>query len=221
MNLLGIETSSKNISLGLLQGDSLLVDFNQRNTRQASSILFYIEKYIKRGIVDLDNIDAFVVGGGPGSFTGLRISFSIIKAFHISLNKPVIVIGSFFSCAYHFKDRYKKIAVIADARRNYIYAASFRVKDGELYREKKEKLTYLQEFIKEKEDYFFITPDCHLRGEVVRYYPYINFYSKPVYPKAKYLLFLGRGYYCRGEFSSIEKLEPFYIYPKTCQVRNV
>jgi len=220
MNLLAFDTSSYNLSLALLKKDKIVVDFNRLLKFGASSLIPTLEHYIKNSSMDLKKIDAFVVGEGPGSFTGLRIAFSIAKAFNASLKKPVIKIGSFFSMAYPFKDKYDRIAVISDARRNLIYAVSFRCRGGQIKKEGKEKLMLLSEYIKTHQDYFFITYDKNIREEALSLNPKLNFYSRDVYPKAKYLLELARLSYKKKEFIPLDKLKPLYLHPKTCQIRR-
>ena len=219
MNLLAVDTSSGNLSFGIMVKDKIVLSFDRRIKFGASKLLTYLDSYCKSTPLDLKRIDAFVIGSGPGSFTGLRVSFSVIKALSISLNKPIISIGSFFSCAYPFVDRQEKIAVITDARRSLIYASSFLVKSGKLKKEEKEKLTSLEKFIKEKGKYFFITYDENIRRLALKVNPEINFYSKDVYPRAKNLLLLAKEYYNKEKFTLVSKLEPLYIHPKTCQIR--
>ncbi|UCG35707.1 MAG: tRNA (adenosine(37)-N6)-threonylcarbamoyltransferase complex dimerization subunit type 1 TsaB [Candidatus Omnitrophota bacterium] len=222
MNLLAFDTSSYNLSFALLSKDRIVVNFNRRIKFGASSLIPIIEKHIKNSpmSMDLKKIDAFVVGEGPGSFTGLRIAFSVAKAFSLSLGKPVIKIGSFFSIAYPFKDKYDKIAVISDARRNLIYATSFRCRKGQIKKEAKERLVSLAEYIKAHRDYFFITYDKHIREAAFSLNPKLNFFSRDVYPQANYLLELAKISYEKKEFIPLDKLKPLYLHPKTCQIRR-
>jgi tRNA threonylcarbamoyladenosine biosynthesis protein TsaB len=220
MNLLAVDSSSANVSVSIMRDSKIIVDFNRLHNFGASKIIYYINKYLKKLSFDLKDFDAFVIGSGPGSFTGLRISFSIIKGFVLALNKPVISIGSFFSLSYPFKKEYNKIAVISDARRNMVYAASYISKDDNLRQEAKEKLTTLEEAITTKKDYFFVTYDEHLRNQALSMHPKINFYSKNVYPKAKNLLMLAQEYYLKEKFTPLGRLEPLYLHPKTCQIRG-
>jgi len=219
LNLFAIDTSSKNVSFSILWKEKF-INYNSKKI-SASEILIYIEKYIKKFSISLKDIDCFVVGKGPGSFMGLRISFSIIKAFSISLDKPIISIGSFFPMAYQFIKKYQKIAVLTDARRNLIYGATFYYDGKNLRLEDKEKLYNIFDFVNKRKDYFFITYDEHIREETLKLFPDLNFYSKMVFPKANYILKIAIPYYLKGRFTSLENLKPLYIYPKTCQIKNV
>jgi len=219
LNLLAVDASSNNISICIARADKIVVDFNRRIRFGADTIITNVDKSLKKASLSLKDIDAFVVGSGPGSFTGLRISFSIIKAFAIAQNKPIIAIGSFFACALPFKDKAQKLAVVTDARRNRVYSAYFKVKKGELKKEGKEKLIKLEELSGYK-DRLFLTYDAHIKAKALDVHKDIDFYPKEVYPKARYMLPLARQYYAKAEFTPVEKLKPLYLHPKTCQIRG-
>jgi len=219
LNLFAIDTSSKNISFSILWKGKL-INYNSKKI-SASDVIMYIQKYIEKFSISLKDIDCFIIGKGPGSFMGLRISFSIIKAFSVSLDKPIISIGSFFSMAYQFIKKYQKIAVLTDAKRSLIYGATFYYDGKNLRLENKEKLYNIFDFVSKRKDYFFITYDEYIREETLKLFPDLNFYSKMVFPKAHYLLKIGLPYYLKERFISLENLKPLYIYPKTCQIKNV
>ncbi|UCC94442.1 MAG: tRNA (adenosine(37)-N6)-threonylcarbamoyltransferase complex dimerization subunit type 1 TsaB [Candidatus Omnitrophota bacterium] len=219
MNLLAIDTSSENVSLAVMWKDRVVVDFNRKMRFGASKVIVCIDAYIRKLSVNLEKIDAFIIGRGPGSFTGLRISFSIVKALNVALGKPVISIGSFLTCALPFRKK-EKIAVISDARRKLIYAASFKANRDTLRLEGKEKLMSLEEFVQKKRNYFFVSYDNALREQSLARFPDIDFFQKDVYPNAKSLLLLAQDYFCNNIFTPLDKLEPLYIYPKTCQIRR-
>ncbi len=219
MNLLAFDVSSHNFSLCIKQDEKLVLDINEIIKFGASELVVNIEKNLKKFNLDLDSFDAFVIGAGPGSFTGLRISFSVVKAFMLALDKPVIPVCSFYSCAYPFRNDSEKIAVIADARRAMIYLACYKSKNGKLTKDGKERLIKLEDLIVMK-DYLFITYDSHIREALLACEKGINFYSQDVYPKAKYLLPMAEGIYRKNKFISVDKLTPLYLHPKTCQIRK-
>ena len=220
MNILAIDASSENLSLYMRYGKGKEIDFNRRIKFGGSRLIGFIDKSLKRAKLEITDFEVFVIGAGPGSFTGLRISFSLIKAFIIAKEKPVIAVPSFYSCAYPFKDKAQKLAVISDARRGLIYLSCFKSKQGKLTKDGKERLVTLDEALKKDKSHLFITYNQHLREKVLSLKPRINFYSKDIYPRAKYLMPLAEMYYNRSKFTSLEKLEPLYLHPKTCQVRK-
>jgi tRNA threonylcarbamoyl adenosine modification protein YeaZ len=49
-----------------------------------------IHQTVSMSGIKLNEIDAFAVTRGPGSFTGLRIGLSCVKGLAYALNKPVV-----------------------------------------------------------------------------------------------------------------------------------
>ncbi|MDD4183274.1 MAG: tRNA (adenosine(37)-N6)-threonylcarbamoyltransferase complex dimerization subunit type 1 TsaB [Candidatus Omnitrophica bacterium] len=221
MNILAIDSSSENLSISMLNRGNVLFDFNRCLKFGASKLVSFIDGNLRKYHINLDDIDVFALGMGPGSFTGLRASFSVVKAFMIALRKPAVCVESFYSMAYPFIGKHRKIAVISDARRGLVYAATFLSERGLLKKETKTSLTILKDFAHSKSGYFFITYDEHLYRELSEINPKINFNQKTVYPKAKYYLEIAQNLAGKKRFVGIDNLKPLYLHPKTCQVRNV
>jgi len=217
--ILGIDSSSQNLSFSILKGNKLLFDFNRCREFGASSLIIEIHKAFKKLSLEPKDFDIFVIGCGPGSFTGLRVSFSIVKAFSIATGKPIISLSSFFSCAWPFKDNFKDIAVICDARKNLIYYGSFRSQNGNLIERAKIKLISLEGLTKVKAD-IFITYDPYLRRKLSDCGFRMNIYPKDVYPRSACLVAAVKNLYTKDKFTAVEKLEPLYLHPKTCQIRR-
>ena len=95
MKILALDTSQIHSALSLLE-DGKLVTFQVGGTHVAHSegLLSLIDDLLKNAKVDLSELDAFAVGIGPGSFTGLRIGCATIKSLAQVLNKPIIAFSS-------------------------------------------------------------------------------------------------------------------------------
>jgi tRNA threonylcarbamoyl adenosine modification protein YeaZ len=165
--------------------------------------------------MQIRDFDLFVIGSGPGSFTGLRISFSIVKAFALVAKKPVFSQNSFFSCAYPFRRREEKIAVIADAKKNLVYAGFFISGKKGLRQKSRLKLMELKDCLEEGKEYLFITYDSHLRKKAKEMKKNIRFYQKDIYPRAKY--FVDNNNFDKMSYN-LEKLKPLYLHSLDCQV---
>ncbi|MCM8773393.1 MAG: tRNA (adenosine(37)-N6)-threonylcarbamoyltransferase complex dimerization subunit type 1 TsaB [Candidatus Omnitrophica bacterium] len=216
MNLLGIDTSTENVSLAMMVDNKIILDFNRYQPYGASKAIVYIKKFLDKSSINLDIFDVFVLGAGPGSFTGLRISFSLIKAFSLALNKPVVKLGSFYSYASQVKHNTSKIAIVTDAKREMVYATTMRIKNGIIKRERKEALYSLKDFMKRYRDYLFVTNNEYLREKCKSYG--VNIYPKNVWPNAKELLLMVKES-SPLNFTPLNKMEPIYVYPNDCQVR--
>jgi hypothetical protein len=93
------------------------------------------------------------------------------------------------------------------------------MKKGILYKEAKEKLIVLADFISEKPDYFYVSYDQDLGKKIASINPAIKLAKGAVYPKAKYFLKIAQDLYKEKRFIAVEDLEPLYLHPKTCQIR--
>ena len=213
---LAVDTSSKNISFAIWRKGKVVVDSNKLRDFGAGRFLPDLEKQLKKHRLKLNDFKAFIVGKGPGSFTGMRISFAAMKALNLALNKPIIIVGSLLAVAKPFFEKKKDILVLADARKNLVYSAAF--KNGVM--RGKEKLSSLDEAIKGREKMFMAAYDAKIRAVVLAQSPGVSFYAKDVYPKASNLLEEGIKLYRQKKFTPLNKLEPLYLHPKDCQVRK-
>ncbi len=95
MLILALDTSGDICSFALADGPRELSTLRFRHERrlsERSSVL--LDTLLKdRGIV-LSDIDAIVVGLGPGSFTGVRVGVTMAKTFALALEKQVVGISS-------------------------------------------------------------------------------------------------------------------------------
>ncbi|MFH1768984.1 MAG: tRNA (adenosine(37)-N6)-threonylcarbamoyltransferase complex dimerization subunit type 1 TsaB [Candidatus Omnitrophota bacterium] len=221
MNLLAIDTSTEMVSIAVMLKGRIVFDFNRCENYGASRLVVYLKDIFDKLSLKAKVFDAFVVGAGPGSFTGLRLSFAVIKAFSMAVNKPVISTGSFLSCAWQVKDKFRRLAVVSDARRGRIYAAAFKTGGDKVRREKKEALYTPLDFISKHKDYTFITCDRRLRDVLFAQEDAVDFYRKDIWPKARALLSLAGEEYKKGRFTPMDKLQPLYIYPDDCQVKAI
>ena len=221
MRLLGIDCSSENISLAAVEDEKILLNMNKKKKKAASQVIVWIKKFLDEKRLKLNDFDAFVVGAGPGSFTGLRVSFSIIKAFSVALKKPVISLGSFYSLAYKVKNHASQIAAFSDAGRDLIYGAVFKVKKEQIRKIKKESFFKLEEFINTFKDSLFVTYQEHLKEKVLSIFPEVLIYPQNVWPSALFLCKVAEEFFKRKKFTSLKNLEPIYVYPQECQIKDL
>ncbi|MGI6778805.1 MAG: tRNA (adenosine(37)-N6)-threonylcarbamoyltransferase complex dimerization subunit type 1 TsaB [Acetivibrionales bacterium] len=63
------------------------------------------------------DIDVFAASSGPGSFTGLRIGITTIKAMAFAVQKPVVAVPTLDSLAYNIPMTDALVCPIMDARK--------------------------------------------------------------------------------------------------------
>jgi tRNA threonylcarbamoyladenosine biosynthesis protein TsaB len=105
------------------------------------------------------DLEAFAVVSGPGSFTGLRVGLSAIKALGEILGKPTAPVSLLEAIAVTANTRGKIVAAL-DAGRNEVYAATY--EQGVL--QSAEGLLSREEFIDAARGRTVFTPDPTLRS---------------------------------------------------------
>jgi tRNA threonylcarbamoyladenosine biosynthesis protein TsaB len=78
----------------------------------------------------LKEIDLFAVSTGPGSFTGLRIGLTAVKAWAELHQKPVAGVSGLLAVAAQSKANTGAVAPFLDARRGQIYGAIYQRSHG-------------------------------------------------------------------------------------------
>jgi tRNA threonylcarbamoyladenosine biosynthesis protein TsaB len=94
MKILTIKTDKPEAEVGLYEDQKQLNYIKWQADRQLSSTLnFKIKEILNQSSISLESIGGVVVFKGPGSFTGLRIGFSVANALAYSLQKPIVGLG--------------------------------------------------------------------------------------------------------------------------------
>ena len=126
MKILHLETSSKNCSVAISQGDKILClcEKVSQDYKQSENLHTYIEWALEGAEIYLKEIDAVSIGMGPGSYTGLRIGTASAKGFCFGLNVPLIAVNSLETMVEPFLEKgYDYIVPLVDARRMEVYTA--------------------------------------------------------------------------------------------------
>lgn len=130
MKILSITTSSPICGVAILEDFLPIKEISLNNGLTHSETLMPIIKQIlEETNLQLSDIDLLVCDIGPGSFTGIRIGISTIKAFADSLNIKAIGISSLEALSYNKKDCGMTCSFI-DAKKDNIYCEIFENANG-------------------------------------------------------------------------------------------
>lgn len=135
MRILAVDTSSKSASAAVLDNGVLLCESTiNTNLTHSQTIMPLISSMMKNAMLSLSDVDVFAAAEGPGSFTGLRIGLSGVKAMAQAGGKPCVAISTLEALAFNLCDINAIICSVLDARCNQVYMALFDNRDGNFTR---------------------------------------------------------------------------------------
>ena len=132
MKILAIDSSSLVATVAVVQDDIMTAEYtiNHKKTH-SQTLLPMIDEIVKMAEINLEDIDAIAVSGGPGSFTGLRIGSATAKGLGLVWNKVLIHVPTVDAMAYNLYGTDKLICPIMDARRSQTYTGIYEFCDEE------------------------------------------------------------------------------------------
>ena len=213
MKILHIETSSKNCSVAISDGEKILCLCEEvsENYKQSESLHSYVEWALEGAKLTLKDIEAVSLGKGPGSYTGLRIGASSAKGFCYGLQIPLIATNSLETMIEPFLNKeYDFIIPLIDARRMEVYSAVFDGNSGEMISATEAKILDENSYQEYQDKKILFVGDGAKKAKEILQLENAEF-NETVYPSAKYLIKKAVEKYNRQEFEDVAYFEPFYL----------
>ncbi|WP_191013654.1 tRNA (adenosine(37)-N6)-threonylcarbamoyltransferase complex dimerization subunit type 1 TsaB [Treponema zioleckii] len=99
------------------------IDLGMKQSQKILPAIDYVLKEVNLSIADLDYL---TLCSGPGTFTGLRLAFSALKAIELSANIPLYGIPSLDVYAYPYSLLQGIVVSVIDAKKNQFFASIFK-----------------------------------------------------------------------------------------------
>lgn len=130
LKVLSIETSGKVCAVALLEDEKLIKEeiIEDENTHSVK-LMPLVDKLLSETKTKISDIDLFACDIGPGSFTGIRIGVSTIKAFLDVTNKKAVGISSLEALAYNVETD-EIVCSLIDAKNENVYCGFFKKENG-------------------------------------------------------------------------------------------
>ena len=136
MKLLALDTSTDQLSIAVQCGERVWCHRGAGGAQASSTLIPGAMALLAQAHVPLTDLDAVVVGRGPGSFTGLRTACAVAQGLAYGAQRPVLGLDTLLSLApqvlAHDPDATRVLAVL-DARMQQVYAAAYE-RQGDTWR---------------------------------------------------------------------------------------
>jgi tRNA threonylcarbamoyladenosine biosynthesis protein TsaB len=127
MKILALDSCMNTSSVALLEDEKLisLYTVNTNNTH-SETLLPMIKNMLATTDTDIDEIDAYAVSYGPGSFTGVRIGVSTVKGLAFGRNKECVEVSTIEALSANLEGFEGIICPVMNARRGQVYTGIFK-----------------------------------------------------------------------------------------------
>jgi tRNA threonylcarbamoyladenosine biosynthesis protein TsaB len=129
--VLSIDTCDSRGSVALLQDDSVLGLIPHETSDEYSSwLLPAVKEVLNMAGLGMADVDGYAVAAGPGSFTGVRVGLTTVKAWAEVYRKPVASVSRLEGIAAQVTSAAGEVAAFVDAQRGQVFGAIYE-KDGD------------------------------------------------------------------------------------------
>ena len=126
MNLLAIDSFSQVLSAALLKDDEVFYEEADAGIKHCELVISLIENLLNRASLAPVDLNGVLCMGGPGSFTGLRIGYSIAKALSLSFSIPAASVPTLDCIVFCKEPKFDEeeliLALIQARKHTYFYA---------------------------------------------------------------------------------------------------
>jgi tRNA threonylcarbamoyladenosine biosynthesis protein TsaB len=127
VKLLALDTSSLACSVALLVEDATFERHEEQPREHTRTLLPMIRSLMAEAETDLGDLDAIVLGNGPGSFIGMRIGASVAQGLAFGASLQIVPVSSMAAVAVDVltADSVDEVVVAQDARMNQVYLGTY------------------------------------------------------------------------------------------------
>jgi len=128
MRYLVIDRSSSHPGMAVFENDVLACEqvWDGEPTR-APEWIAWVADVLSAKRLSVPDMDAFVCGLGPGSFSGIRACLAALQGMALPCKRPVYGVASAAAVALGHAESASGVTVIGDARRNRLWCVTYRV----------------------------------------------------------------------------------------------
>ena len=228
MNLLALETSTIACSVALGYGERVFGRHIVKAKEHTRLLIPMIEEVLAEGAAELGNLQAIVLGNGPGSFIGMRIAASVAQGLAHGSGLRIVPVSSLAAVAAEVFDQtaVDRVIVAQDAHMDEVYLAWFRKDEQGLPLAQREPLLHPAakriDLLGDRDP-----PQWYAAGGGWQRYPELLRLNEDrlagiidtTLPRARFLLDIGGAAWRAGAATDPAKLVPAYVRSKVAASR--
>ena len=154
MKLLAIDTSSLACSVALQVGDAVVQRHEEQEREHTRLLVPMIREVLVEAGIETADLDAIVLGNGPGSFIGMRIAASVAQGLAHGAGLQIVPVSSLAAIAAEVlvSSDADEVVVTQDAHMNEVYLGAYRRGPGDLPQSLFEERLHAQTAIEELDE---------------------------------------------------------------------
>jgi tRNA threonylcarbamoyladenosine biosynthesis protein TsaB len=146
--LLALDTSDARGSIAILRDDVLLQAIAHNTAEDYSSwVLPAVEHLLALNRLKIDDVEVYATSAGPGSFTGLRVGLTSVKAWSELYGAKIASISRLEAIAQQASGGQSLIAAFVYAQREQLFGGLFRRSGASLEKVEEEQVIAPQGFL--------------------------------------------------------------------------
>lgn len=174
MKALAIDCAVTRLVIAAKNDDKICTCIYDIGMRQSEILVPSIEYVLEKADLKSNELDYTTLTVGPGSFTGLRLAISALKAIELAYNVPVYGISSLKTYEYTFLNFDLPIVTGIDANKDKFYARVI-YNHTEILKDDDYEIETIADAVKEFEKFIVAGPDCKkLQNILQEKYPTAN-----------------------------------------------
>lgn len=216
--VLAIDTTTQACSVALSIGNNVSSRFQLASREHTRLLLPMVNALLSEAEITLSELDALAFTRGPGSFTGIRIGFSVVQGLALGGDIPVLPVSSLETLAHTacrkliIEDSYRLLPMF-DARMDEVYWSVFEWNGVGLTRLTPDNLSPPETIILPHSDL-----PLAVIGDGWHYADRIDLFStieaSTLLPDARDVLTIAMPQIEKGALMAIDEVQPLYLRDK-------
>ena len=167
MNILVIDCAVSRLSIAVKADSKMISEVYDIGMRQSEILVPVIQEVLEKVDLKPSDLNYTALTIGPGSFTGLRLGISALKAIELAYNVPVYGISSLKAYSYPFSTFNIPVLSCIDANKDKFYA-NISCGSKEILKDGDWEVQQILESIKDYNSIFVTGPDAEKLSEIIK-----------------------------------------------------